>query len=400
MLLLAPSNRAVDVALNKVAERLGTEVNTADDFPVLRVGSGVTSHLRASVRARTGLEHILDQLVGDGSADRAWTGLTDQRRAQFRQALVASCKLAAATLHHACLSGMLREASWDVVVIDEASMAIPPIIFLAARLARRRVVVLGDHNQLPPVVVSQDPTARQWLVRDVFELAGIPEELERDDLLASTTVLTEQFRMAKPIARLHNAVFCAGRLNTDAAPDLREPPLGCASLLYVNSGRLIPRSRTEQVDGSRRNLGHVELVTALASRVPRRAPGVRTLILSPFRSQAQAIREAAGGIPSVEVGTIHSCQGSEASIVILDLTEGFGCRQTSFLTRDEPGWMGNRLLNTAVSRAEHHLILVADFDFFEEGGNRAGIPLWNLLNWFRAHALEIDPGSLLRSRAA
>jgi superfamily I DNA and/or RNA helicase len=291
---------------------------------------------------------------------------------------------------------LLREGNWDAVVIDEASMAIPPILFLAARLARQRVVVIGDHNQLPPVVHSQDPVARQWLLRDVFDLAGVPEAIEDEDPPHCTVMLTRQFRMAAQIARLHNEVFYAGRLNTDDAPELRDPPLGCESLLYVNSGRLIPRSRT----GSRRNSGHVEIIAALVQRIEHRARGVPTLILSPFRSQVRAIREVLGRRRAIDIGTIHSCQGSEAGIVVLDLTEGWGCRQMLFLSRDEPRWMGNRLLNVAISRAEQHLILLADFDYFEDGYDRAGTYTWNLLQWFRTHGLEINPHALLRRRAA
>jgi hypothetical protein len=376
VLLLAPSNRAVDLALNKVVERLASEFDGTNGYPILRVGGGVTSQLSENARKHTALEHILDRLLGDGSADHNWTELPDQHRSQLRQTLVWSCKLAAATLHNACLSRLLREGNWDAVVIDEASMAIPPILFLAARLARQRVVVIGDHNQLPPVVQTKDPVAQRWLLRDVFDLSGIPEAIEDEDPPRCLVMLTRQFRMAAQIARLHNEVFYTGRLETDDAPELRDPPLGCESLLYVNSGRLIPRSRTEQVDGSRRNPGHVEIIAALVHRIEHRARGVPTLILSPFRSQVRAIREVLGRRRAIDIGTIHSCQGSEAKIVVLDLTEGWGCRQTSFLSRDELRWMGNRLLNVAISRAEQHLILVADFDYFEEGYNRAGTYTW------------------------
>jgi superfamily I DNA and/or RNA helicase len=78
------------------------------------------------------------------------------------------------------------------------------------------------------------------------------------------------------------------------------------------------------------------------------------LILTPFRAQRALIRTMlkrdAGR--HIRVSTVHRSQGSESKIVIFDPVDASG----SFLNSAS----GRRLINVAASRAQAHLIVVAN----------------------------------------
>lgn len=86
-------------------------------------------------------------------------------------------------------------------------------------------------------------------------------------------------------------------------------------------------------------------------------PNERILILTPFRAQRAALdkRMRERGIPQTEVRTLHSFQGSEARIVILDPVSP----RSNFVNDED----GKRLLNVGMSRAQGQLIVILQRDF-------------------------------------
>lgn len=65
----------------------------------------------------------------------------------------------------------LEDQSFDAVIIDEISMALPPLVFLCAGRAESRVILVGDFLQLPPIVRSDTPMSNARLATDTFHLA-------------------------------------------------------------------------------------------------------------------------------------------------------------------------------------------------------------------------------------
>ena len=58
---------------------------------------------------------------------------------------------------------VLRDRTFDLVVIDEAAQAIEPACWIPL-LRAGRVVLAGDHCQLPPTIISTE-AAREGLCR-------------------------------------------------------------------------------------------------------------------------------------------------------------------------------------------------------------------------------------------
>ena len=60
-----------------------------------------------------------------------------------------------------------------LIILDEASMAPIPALWVAASLADANAIVVGDFKQLPPIVLSEHKLAQKWLGRDVFDEAKL-----------------------------------------------------------------------------------------------------------------------------------------------------------------------------------------------------------------------------------
>jgi hypothetical protein len=105
---------------------------------------------------------------------------------------------------------------FDAVIIDEISMALPPLIFLAAGRAKSRVILVGDFLQLPPIVRS-DTETNVILGTDMFHLAGVAIKLKASDNCPVLKRLTIQHRMVPEIADVarHLVYQQAGGLDDD-----------------------------------------------------------------------------------------------------------------------------------------------------------------------------------------
>jgi len=111
--------------------------------------------------------------------------------------------------------------AFDVVIIDEASKSTPPDIILPM-LKGRKVILVGDHKQLPPFI---DGTAYDELdeadedLKELIKISLFEELYEKSDI-SKRTMLFRQYRMHRDIAALINQFYIntdAGRLESPAS---------------------------------------------------------------------------------------------------------------------------------------------------------------------------------------
>jgi hypothetical protein len=341
-----------------------------------------------------GLETLDRQLL---AISEELTAIAEQL-ATVEAALINDASVIATTLTGSYLRNSLHARRFDTVILDEASMAPLPALWVAATLADHNAVVVGDFRQLPPIVQSSHEMAKKWLGRDIFEVARVNDTgrqiPHRIDLLL-------QYRMHPAVSRIPNLFFYSNALRdatetTDANADL------CLGDWYdKNWGR---QGRTEKsydrplllVDmepmnawvtsvgragqPSRMNFLSAVVCVDIAEKMLRNnrepvEPGQspRILIVCPYRPHARLlevlIREQ-GLSGDVAAGTAHSFQGAEANVVILDLVN------------DEPHWRvrmfdpnadddTQRLLNVSLTRAQRRLVVVGDFSYIEKTGKNA-----------------------------
>ena len=86
-------------------------------------------------------------------------------------------------------------------------MAPIPALYVAASLADRNALAVGDFKQLPPIVQSNHDLAVRWLGRDVFAVAGLTKAYEERSTPAHFVALEEQHRMHADISLIANDFF-------------------------------------------------------------------------------------------------------------------------------------------------------------------------------------------------
>ncbi|ROR32575.1 AAA domain-containing protein [Inmirania thermothiophila] len=331
----------------------------------------------------------------------------DRELATLEQEVLGRCRILATTVYRTYLgSGLPRQ--FDAVVIDEASMLMPPLVYYVAGLGTSSVTVAGDFRQLPPIVISDGPLAEEWLKCDVFEKAGIPKRLAKRQPTPHLVALGIQYRMREPICAVINDLFYADRpLRTDPAAGRGggDFPLGTAPLLYVDTTQFHPWTALRVGTYSRYNLFHALLVRNIVLHLaetgflpPAGEPNEAVGAVAPYASQARLIQallddrlgERAVGIAA----TVHRFQGNEKRVMLLDFTDSLGVRLGRFLRATRIEEDGARLLNVAVSRARHHVVLVGNFEYLRAKAPRGGF-VHGLIEHFETHGEALNLGMLL-----
>lgn len=146
-----------------------------------------------------GAESVIAELLDDLQNDPE--GVRDMLN-EYTVVLAATCQQSASA-HMARLKE--DQLEFDSVIIDEAARANPLDLFIPMSLARRRVILVGDHRQLPHILepdierqleesVSQQ--TREALRTSLFErLFNKLRELQRKDGIPRTVTLDTQYRM-------------------------------------------------------------------------------------------------------------------------------------------------------------------------------------------------------------
>ena len=307
VLLSAFTNRAVDNALEALRDQGFNEV--------LRVGTetGVRDDMR-DVR-----------LVQRGDPN--------EKAAELRNAPVVAATTAA------CGSRVLRECEFDVAVVDEASQLTEPSTHAAITLADRFVLV-GDHEQLPPVVRAENEL-RTSLFERLIE--------EHPD---ASVMLDRQYRMSQRIQAFASAAFYDGALRP-ATPEvagqtLADLGIDPADLPAALRGGVSFIDPDGERDGNR-NVREAERVSAVVDEYL--AAGVDPDdigVIAPFRAQVAEIARRT----DVTVDTVDRFQGSSKAIIVVSFVATGGL--------DGPIFEDHRRVNVALTRAKKQLTLVGD----------------------------------------
>lgn len=317
---------------------------------------------------------------------------------KVEEIIISEAKIVATTLTRAYLRDSIQSRRFDTVVIDEASMAPIPALWIAAGLADNNAVVVGDPKQLPPIVISEKDSAQKWLGRDIFEEAGLTGYGYKAEHLAP---LWMQYRMHPSISVVANKFIYNNRL-IDGEIFLDHDTCGLGDdrcdqgllkwyrqdwghdspVLLVDTGPLNAwvTSVARGKRSSRLNFLSATICVDLAERTLKadrqmlsEGSSPRILIISPYRPHARLIDiliKEQSLENEVRSGTIHNFQGSEADLVIFDLVNDEPqFRVGMFIPKFDENV--KRLVNVALTRAKRRLFIVGDFDYNQKLAKKA-----------------------------
>jgi superfamily I DNA and/or RNA helicase len=393
-LCLLESHAACQTLLNKMADT--TEHNQLELFADAQPKRDFSREIRAiysraNTRRLSALSlEALRRLVAQrqrriGRLVALYVERIDHLQLGLRQGerkALAEAKLVFSTMSNTYLNRLLQAERFDVVVIEEAGMAVLPALFYCSALAKKKVIALGDPRQLPPIVQSKDPFVLRAMGRNIFDITA-PDPLQSKFV----ALLDTQYRMHPTIGHLISDLFYAGRLQHAAHAHSCEqiaalaPYPGHALVLVDTAGRTHCEISGRQ---SRSNQNSAQLAVQLAARAAE--SGVDSIgVITPYVEQARLIRQQLRALgldhEKAECSTVHRFQGRERDLIILDTTDAAPLKPGILL--NGPATAAN-LLNVSLSRARGKLIILADTHYFQRNSPAGQIN--KLLHYLRTAA--------------
>lgn len=368
LLATAPSNLAVD---NLVERLVAAGLDCVRIGHPARVLPTVLAHTleakaqqREAARIASGLVEEALGLRRDAAKRRGrrGPGRFSQARGKERdaRALLAEARaledraeaevLERAQVVLATLTGLdgraLASRRFDLAVIDEATQATEPAVYLAL-LRAERAVLAGDPLQLPPTILSADAQAG-GLGLSLFErLVALHGD-------AARVTLAEQHRMNVRIMRFPSEALYGGALR--AHPAVADHALDDEPFLFVDTAGAGYDEGTPEGSDSRLNEGEAALAAREVERIF--ALGVArsdVAVISPYDAQVQRLRQLLaehldGGL---EIDTVDGFQGREKEAVVVSLVRSNDAGEVGFLS-------DVRRMNVAITRARKKLVVIGD----------------------------------------
>ena len=326
ILVCAPSNAAIDEIVRRiVGEGLWGKDGERFVPTVVRLGPNVHPSL-----AQYSLERMSQSVqVGTNTSGGGNFGAAGGGDQKAKMAVLRDAQIVCSTLSVAGSADLklLRDAKFETVVIDEASQAIELSTLIPLQMGCCRLVLVGDHKQLPATVFSKIAESHLYN-RSLFERlhhSGYP-----------MCVLKRQMRMHPDIARFPSDLFYGGEI--EDAPNILDlvtaqewsetfPSIfGPLVFFDIEEGRetVSLQSKVNEEEAS-----FVEcLISALMRRFPTDAVNrilKRTAVVSPYAEQVRLIsdrlRKMFGATDltkpcPIEVNTVDGFQGREKDIII------------------------------------------------------------------------------------
>lgn len=268
-----------------------------------------------------------------------------------------SARVIASTLvssNHRLLNGR----RFPTLFIDEAAQALEAACWIAIRKADR-VVLAGDHCQLPPTIKCIE-AARGGLDKTLME-----KVVERKPTAVS--LLKMQYRMHEAIMRFPSEWFYHGEL--EAAPEIRfrgildyDTPMN-----WIDTSELDFKEEFVGESFGRINKQEADLLLQELEKYINRIGKQRILdekidfgLISPYKAQVQYLRGKIKGNSFlrpfrslITVNTVDGFQGQERDVVFISLVRANEDGQIGFLN-------DLRRMNVAITRARMKLVILGD----------------------------------------
>lgn len=286
--------------------------------------------------------------------------------------ILKDAKLVATTLTKSYVAKEFENLEFDILVIDEISMAPMPMVYWAASKVKKGITIVGDFKQLPPICISDDPMAKKWLGRSLFDQLNITNIT---NAVKRTNPLYEQFRMHPEISEIANSLIYENRLRDGENVKNKSK---YDSIAGNNATCLIDTSIhnpwcSQLNSGGRFNLINALLCINLAEKLINSKilkDNENIGIITPYRSQVKLIQKIAKdrNIPEtkIRIDTVHSFQGGEETVIIFDTVEGDGAKTWSLINEDQNTESAKLLLNVALTRAKDKFFVIANYNHIKK----------------------------------
>lgn len=279
-----------------------------------------------------------------------------------------NAKVVGTTLTKTFLSKELENISFDVLILDEASMALVPQIYWALTKCSKAVVIIGDFLQLPPICMAKTDIAKEYFAKDIYQYMDI--NLNTVDRNKSVKLLNTQYRMHPKISAISREIFYKNKLedgNNTNSKNNRAENISKKPLTIIDTSSASPWCSRPST-GSRFNIYNAILSARIAELIVNKYKDKYKIgIISPYKAQVKLIRKVLDdlNLSDVQVSTVHRFQGSEKDIIIFDTVESHPEKIAGTIDDKFQNSDAKLLLNVALTRAESQFILLGNIDYLE-----------------------------------
>ena len=261
---------------------------------------------------------------------------------------------------------LLNGRRFGTLFIDEAAQALEAACWIAIRKADR-VVLAGDHCQLPPTIKCYE-AARGGLERTLMEKVVSNKP-------AVVSLLKVQYRMHEEIMKFPSQWFYNGEL--EAAPEVRYRGIldWDTPIHWIDTSEMDFKEEFVGETFGRINKAEADLLLSELKIYINRISGNRILeekidfgIISPYKAQVQYLRNKIKADASLKpyrslftVNTVDGFQGQERDVIFISLVRANEEGQIGFLN-------DLRRMNVAITRARMKLVIMGEADTLKHHG--------------------------------
>ena len=386
VLVCAPTNTAVDLLTEKLSEqgirvlRLGHPARISDNLLRTTIDGSIQGH--ENYREIRELKKNAEEYFRMASKYKRSFGKEEREQRTLFYTEAKKCLNEAKLLEEYIQNQLLTEAQviactpvisasyllkgkkFDTLFFDEASQALEPMTWIPL-LKCKRIILSGDHFQLPPVVKSREAISGGLNVTLLERCMNLRNNSE---------LLTLQYRMHHKIMEFSNQYFYGGKLEADVT--VKE------TLISYDQGHHLLSNSVEFIDtagcGFEEQINpeslssynpdevkllwkHLQLLTEeyeLAFDTKEFPLSIG--IITPYKQQQEYITQSLLEefadptiIQQIEIKTIDGFQGEEKDIIYI-----------SFVRSNPEGEIGFlndiRRTNVAITRARKKLVMIGD----------------------------------------
>jgi superfamily I DNA and/or RNA helicase len=262
-----------------------------------------------------------------------------------------------------------RNMNFDYVIVDEGAKASVPELLIPL-LKGSRLILVGDHQQLPPVLNTEAIKLTSHGKQEDFE-NGMFKRLYDNFPKSNRIRLTTQYRMHRTIGDMISRVFYGNKIQTGIPDEERTHELNFfqgKQLIWVSTSKVWNRRerrhQTHQDQKTYKNEKEIQIIKKMLWDIDKEeaAHGYEIAVITGYSYQKSIIRDFVAradfkNICNIEVNTVDAYQGKDKDIVIFSTVRSN--------TKNDIGFQKSaQRINVALSRARKLLVIVGDKDHF------------------------------------
>ncbi|MFT5915495.1 MAG: superfamily I DNA and/or RNA helicase [Flammeovirgaceae bacterium] len=391
VLVCAPSNTAVDLLTEKLAEkglkvlRIGNPAKITDSLMHHSLDGQMAEHpefkrlrkMRKEVVEYKNLAHKYKRSFGKDEREQRKLLFAESRKVADEiikvedyivKNLADSAQVILSTLVGVA-NRYIRNRTYSTVFIDESAQALEPATWIPITKSNR-VILAGDHQQLPPTVKSSE-AKKQGLEITMLERLVEKKITEAQSI---EVMLDTQYRMNEQIMEFSNQQFYHGNLKAHESvsklllADESDFILGKPVEFIDTAGCGFEESRQEK-GSSTLNKGEADLLlkhfAQLTEHITENHSGLLKKdlsvgVISPYKAQVSQIQSDIKHLetweqfaPITQISSVDGFQGQEKSIIYISLVRSNENGVIGFL-------QDTRRMNVALTRAKQKLVVIGD----------------------------------------